>query len=313
MQNESPTSSPPLVGLGMATVDFLTLIPRLPGPDEVFPLQRLDVQGGGPVATALAAANRLGTQCAFVGEVGDDEWGEFILADFGKFEVSSEHVVRRKGGISPHSVILVDGRTGRRSILYSKGGLPGLGEQEVPVQLICGARVLHLDGFQSEAALAAARLARGAGVVVSLDAGAGEPWPSLVELLPLVDLLVVAAQFGHKLTGEEDPSSVLHGLLRWGARHAVITDGDLGAWFLSSDGEAGHVPAFPIDAVDTTGAGDTFHGAYLHAFLQGEPIGECVRFAAAAAALKCTRLGGRAGLPTAAELSAFIAGDEVRD
>jgi sulfofructose kinase len=290
----------------MATVDFLALVPRLPGPDEVFPLDRLDVQGGGPVATALAAAARLGTNCAFLGAVGGDRWGDAIVDDFRAFGVATDNLVRRSGGVSPHSVILVEAPTGRRSILYSKGSLTGLVPEELPADLIRRADALHLDGFDIDAAVAAARIARAAGVPVSLDGGAGEPWPGLPELLPLVDVLVVAAQFARHLTGEDEPGSALAGLMRWGARQAVITDGARGAWFLDGNGASGHVPAFEVEVVDTTGAGDTFHGAYLHAFLAGAPIAGCVRLGAAAAALKCASLGGRSGLPTPDRLQEFL-------
>ncbi|MEX2540844.1 MAG: PfkB family carbohydrate kinase [Trueperaceae bacterium] len=308
VQGSSATDRGPLLlGLGMATVDFLTLVPRLPGPDEVFPLQRLDMQGGGPVATALAAAARLGTGAAFAGAVGDDHWGDAIVDDFGRFGVNVDEVVRRRGGVSPHSVILVDAASGKRSILYSNGDVRGLEPAELPERLIGRAAVLHLDGFDIDAALEAARIARAAGVPVSLDGGAGEPWPGLLDLLPLVDLLVVAAQFAESVTGEKRPESALTALRRWGARQVVITDGARGAWFLGGEGDTGHVPAFDVEVVDTTGAGDTFHGAYLHAFLAGESIAGCVLFASAAAALKCTRLGGRAGLPTSDQVEAFLA------
>lgn len=306
-EGSSCTGDGPLIlGLGMATVDFLTVVPRLPGADEVFPLERLEVQGGGPVATALAAATRLGGRSAFVGAIGDDSWADVILNDFRKFGVDSGQVVCRQGGTSPHSVILVEAGTGKRSILYSKGDLEGLKAAELPHELIRQAGVLHLDGFDIEAATAAARVARSAGVPVSLDGGAGEPWPGLEGLLPSVDLLVVAAQFARHLSGEEEPEAALPHLLGRGARHAVITDGARGSWFASSDGESGHVPAFPVKAVDTTGAGDAFHGAYLHAYLGGEPIAACVRFASAAGALQCTTLGGRSGLPTEEQVRALI-------
>lgn len=294
-----------LVGLGMATVDFLTLVPRLPQPDEVYPLDRMDIQGGGPVATALAAAGKLGTPSAFIGAIGDDNWGNVITADFERYGVATEAITRRAEATSPRSIILIERATGKRSILYSMGTAADLTLDEVPGDLIRGAAILHLDGFNIEAAVAAAKMARGAGVLVSLDGGAGETWPGLDQLLPLVDLLVVARQFAAGVTGEDDPEAAGPALRGFGARQVAITDGANGAWFWS-DEDCGHQPAFPVSVVDTTGAGDTFHGAYLHAVLSGASIAACVRFASATAALKCTQLGGRCGLPGLKQVDAFL-------
>lgn len=299
------TPSPAIVGLGMVTIDVLARVPRLPGPDEVFEIPLVEVHGGGPVASAMAAAARLGSASAVVGSVGDDVWGDWIVAGLHDLGVDTTHLYRRAGEASPRSVILVEGGTGRRSIMYSTGSSLRLAVDEVPWEGLRGARALHLDGVHPAAALAAARAAREAGVTVSYDGGAGPFWPGLDDLLPLVDLLVVAKDFAARYTRLEDVAEAGAALGRWGARHVVITDGTRGAWSWV-DGLARHQPAFPVDVVDTTGAGDAFHGGYLHAYLAGEDADGCLRFASAVGALACTRLGGRAGLPNRDEVVAFL-------
>ncbi len=290
----------------MVTIDVLARVPYLPRPDEVFEVPAVEVHGGGPVASAMAAASRLGTACAVVGSVGDDAWGDWIAEGLADLGVDVTNLYRRAGAASPRSIVLVEGGTGRRSIMYSTGTSLRLAVDEVPWERLRGARALHLDGVHPAAALAAARAAREAGVTVSYDGGAGPFWPGLDDLLPLVDVLIVAREFAERYTGREDVADAAHALGRWGARHVVITDGARGAWSWVA-GRAQHQPAFAVDVVDTTGAGDAFHGGYLHAYLAGDdPVG-CLSFASAVGALACTRLGGRAGLPDRGEVESFLA------
>lgn len=299
------TPAPEIVGLGMVTIDVLARVPHLPGPDEVFEVPLVEVHGGGPVASAMAAAARLGTASVVVGSVGDDVWGDWIVAGLTDLGVDVSHLYRRAGEASPRSVILVEGGTGRRSIMYSTGTALRLAVDEVPWDRLRGARALHLDGVHPEAALAAARAARAAGVTVSYDGGAGPFWPGLDDLVPLVDVFIAAKDFATRYTGREDVADAGPALARWGARHVVITDGTRGAWSWVG-GVARHQPAFAVDVVDTTGAGDAFHGGYLHAYLAGEDPDRCIRFASAVGALACTRLGGRAGLPDRADVETFL-------
>lgn len=294
-----------VVGLGLATVDILTLAPRLPQADDVLAARQIIFQGGGPVATALVAAARLGASTAYLGPIGRGRWGEFTTAEFGRYGVETAFAPADDGDQSL-SVILIDEATGRRSILYARGGLSDLDPAAVPSALIGQARMLHLDGGHITAALVAAHMARVANVTVSFDGGAGERWPGIDELLPLVDVMVVARRFAHQYTGEDDPQAAGPALLAaYRPRQVVITDGDNGAWYW--DGRQHfHQPAFRVDVIDTTGAGDVFHGAFLYAHLQGWPPRRCLVFASATAALKCRQIGGRAGIPTRVEVDAFL-------
>lgn len=295
-----------IVGLGLATVDVMTLTPRLPGPDDVFAVDEIVVQGGGPVATALVAAARLGASTAYLGAIGSGRWGREVDAGFARYGVDASYARHGGEGEQSLSVILVQAASGRRSILYRPGTLPDLAPDEAPAAVVEGARILHLDGGHLVAALHAARLARAAGVTVSFDGGAGEKWPGIEELLPLVDVMVVARQFAATYTGEADPAAAGPALLReYGPQEVVITDGERGAWYWDGR-ERLHRPAFSVDVVDTTGAGDVFHGAYLFAHLREWGPARRLAFAGATAALKCRRVGGRAGIPSREEVEAFL-------
>lgn len=297
----------PILFLGMATQDFVSVVPRLPGPDDVIEASYVGMHGGGPAATAAVACARLGGRAEFAGALAADPVGEAIRADLQREGVGVGHLERQAAGSSPASVIVVDAPTGRRSILYSKGSgvsLEFTAELEAAVR---GASLLHLDGFHIGAALRAASAARAAGVPVSLDGGAGELWPHMDELARLADLLVVARDFARRMTGESDPAAAAERLIELGhAREVVITDGANGAWYLTP-GESGHVPAFVVDVIDTTGAGDVFHGAYALARVEGQSVGRAVRTASAVASLKCRSAGGRPGIPSRQELEAFLA------
>lgn len=294
-----------VVGIGMATVDVLTVVPRLPRPDEVYRVVRTDLQGGGPVATALVALARLGATAGYLGPVAPDPWGQFILDDFDRYGVDTSLIVRAESGTSMLSVILVEQATGSRAILYDLGHLPDLPLSDAWRAAIRGARVLHLDGGFLPLAIEAARVAREAGVLVSFDGGAGEPRPGIEALLELTDVLVVARKFAYNTTGVDDPLQAGPALRGFGASEVVITDGAAGCWLW--EGEAFiHQPAFAVPVVDTTGAGDTFHGAYLYARLQGWPARRRLAFASATAALKCTQIGGRRGIPSLPDVLAFL-------
>lgn len=302
-----------IVGLGLATIDVMTLVPRLPGPDEVFQARRILLEGGGPVATALVAASRLGASAAYVGPIAATTWGALARAGLEAEGVDTSHAPGRSEGEQAVSAILVDEPTGLRSILYRLGDVPDLARAEVPGALIESARVLHLDGGHLEAANHAAEIARRAGVVVSFDGGAGERWTGLDDLLAQVDLLVVARHFAEQHTGQADPQKAGPALLdTYRPQQVVITDGRRGCWYWDAS-QYLHQTAFAVDVVDTTGAGDVFHGAYLYAFLQGWPARQMLAFASATAALKCTALGGRAGIPTRPQVEAFLGGQSSAD
>ncbi len=297
-----------VVGLGLATLDILAQTPRLPNSNDCFPIAALEMQGGGPVATALVALARLGASCHYLGSLSADDTAWQIVTELQRSGIDTRHCPQRESGVSSASVILVEQSNGQRAILFQKSTSLDLQPEEVPEDLIKSSRALHLDGFFTTAALHAAHIARENGVLVSFDGGAGDlMWNELTELLPLVDILVVAKKFALETTGTQNVLDAGAQLLEiYQNQQVVITDGEHGSWYWDRNTHF-HQGAFQVDVVDTTGAGDTFHGAYLYAVLQLDWTPQYrLKFASAVAAMKCTQLGGRKGIPTLAETLDFL-------
>ena len=297
-----------VVGLGLATLDILAQTPRLPHSNDCFPIAALEMQGGGPVATALVALSKLGANCNYLGSIAADETATQIISELHRYGIETNFCSQRDTGVSSASVILVEQSNGQRAILFQKSTARDLQPVEVPEDLIRNACALHLDGFFTPAAIHAAHIARENDVLVSFDGGAGElMWDELTELLPLVDILVVAKKFALETIGTGDVMEAGQKLLNtYNNQQVVITDGEHGSWYWDAHTHF-HQPAFRVEVVDTTGAGDVFHGAYLYACLQPDWSPQYrLKFASAVAALKCTQIGGRKGIPTLAETLSFL-------
>jgi sugar/nucleoside kinase (ribokinase family) len=302
-----------VLGVGLASVDLLCLVERYPEPESKSGMLDFARQGGGQVGTACAAVARLGGRAAFVGRLGDDDMGRdarrFLEAD----GVDTSGVVTVAGARSILAVILVDAATGGRTVVVQQDLRTAMTEADVPYAAVARARCVHLDTHEVAAGLAAATHARAVGTRVSLDAE--KLRPGVERLVPLVDWLVCAEGFPRLFTGIADDRAALEALAALGPPVVVQTLGARGARAYVRHGTAGeHVesPGFAVPVVDTTGAGDVFHGAFALAMLDGVPAPDRVRAAMrranAAAALKCGHLGGRAGIPTRAALEHFLAG-----
>jgi sulfofructose kinase len=295
-----------VVGLGAVSVDFLCLLDSFPQRGSKTRVLQFAMQGGGLVGTALVTLARLGARVCYVGKLGKDEFSEFLVREFEREGVDLK--LKREEGILPiRAVVLVDSK-GERTIAWTDEGAPRLSPGEVePEELARSARILHLDyvGLELEAAVEIAKAARDSGTKVSIDAE--KAVPGVRRLLNLTDLLVVPEDFSYQLTGETDPEKaarLLH--RRHGSELVCITAGERGCFCLAG-GEFFHQPAFRVRVVDTTGCGDVFHGAFLYGVLRGWDLRRVARFASAVAALKCRKLGGRAGIPRLEEVEEFLA------
>jgi sugar/nucleoside kinase (ribokinase family) len=293
-----------VVGLGYCALDYLGIVPGRPEFDaDTVSLSDFAKSGGGPVSTALVALARLGARTGYIGVLGTDEGGTFLKGEFEREGVDLSRLRVQAGARSQICMVLVEAGTGRRSILcYRAAGELMLDEADRTY--LSSARYLHLDGHHMDAAITAARWARADGVKVSFDAN--RPRPRLDELLPLVDVLIASERFPPAYTAQEDLVRTGRSLLEMGPEIVVITLGPEGCLCLWEDQAILHVPGFQVDVVDTTGAGDAFHGAFLYGLLQGWEL-ECTAvFANAVAAINCTHLSGRAGLPSLSEVEAFL-------
>ena len=293
-----------VIGLGYAGWDYLGIVPQTPQFDaSTMTLAGFARSGGGPAATALVTLARLGARTGYLGVLGDDESGKQALADLRHKGVDTSHVVIRPGARSHTCMVLVEAATGRRSILCERGTLGKLVLTLADHRYISNARFLHLDGQFMDAAITAARWAKKSGVRVSLDAN--RPRPQLDKLLPLVHVLITSTGFPAAFTGLADLTQAMRALRAAGPETVVVTLGQEGCTYLEGD-KSRHVPAYPVKVIDTTGAGDAFHGAYLFGLLQGWQGRQTARFANAVAGLNCRALGGRAALPTLTEVQAFL-------
>lgn len=293
-----------IVGIGVTCIDHVSVVTRTAdGWERCGPPL---VQGGGLTATAAAAAARLGASVELWAVVGDDYHGQMIRRELAAQGVNVDRVRLVAGGRTPSSFVEVDAETGERTIYYSPGrGLPAPeGDLGFDVDAVADARALLVDGLYLQTDVAAARAAREAQAVVVADLARFDG--PVAELVGLVDALIVPEEAGLRVAGGEDFPLALARLAELGPRTPVVTVGARGCWYLA-DGRAYHCPAFPVRVVDTTGCGDSFHGAFAFAATRGWDVHESVRFSSAVAALKATKLGGRTGLPTLEEVTAFLA------
>lgn len=294
------------IGVGLVVRDVSALLERYPRADEKIRAREICESGGGPVPTALVTLARLGRKTAISALVGDDDVGRFILqglaregVDVGCVEIAPEFV-------SPTSIILVE--NGRRTILEAphEVGFPLKWEsvRKLPLE---EAESLLIDARAIDVQLAAANEVRKAEGLVVLDCG--HPREGVDELLAVSDIAVLSHTYPKALHGERsdwDVEEFLRGIRERlptsGPAIAGITLGASGCAFLDGDEGFFHLEAHPVEAVDTTGAGDVFHGAFLHAFLKTGSVRESARFANTTAAFKCKGMTGRALIPSEEEL-----------
>lgn len=293
-----------VVGMGCAAMDVVAVVERLPALDEKIHALEMDRQGGGPVGTALAVCARMGLRAAFAGQVGDDFAGRFIIEEFEREGVDLRGEVVHPATQSQISLVLVDRATGKRTVVSGRGELAEATCDRLRHETARECKILHVDGYDMDAAICFADECKMAGGVVVYDAGSVKE--GSLELLARADVAVVSRVFAEKMFGHRDWEAACRALTETGPSYTGVTLGEQGAAGLDGE-EFFEVPAFKVDpVVDTTGAGDVFHGALDVAILKGWDFKTCMTFASAVAAMKCRRLGGRAGIPTFAEATAFL-------
>lgn len=294
-----------VLGLGIVTVDDFLYVAAYPAADAKVRVSRRLRQCGGLTGTALVAAARQGARAAYAGCLGDDELSDFIRENFRVEGIDASHVDGSRKSPPIHSTIVVDESAGTRAILFQMPDDLAFGGEWPPEAVIESARVLFVDHYDADRTLRAAKIARHRGTPVVADFERDEG-PRFGELLAVADHLILSRSFAAKVTGESDPSLMIAGLRGEGRAAVIITCGEAGCWHAERGGDALHRAAFRVDAVDTTGCGDVFHGAYAASLARGEPTGRRVAVASAAAAIKAKSPGGQAGIPTLAEVEDFL-------
>ena len=292
-------SSVDVVGVGLNATDVFYLVPNYPALGGKVRIISSSVQPGGQVATALVACRRLGLTARYFGKVGDDEGGRIQLASLAREGVDARHTRVVPRTPNQVGVIVVDRSTGERTVFWDRHPRLALRASELSRDAIVSARALHLDGCDVAACRVAARWARAAGIPVVADLDT--VYSKIENLLPLVDYLVASTGFLLALARVKDPFRALGLVAREYHNPAVgMTLGENGALLLWR-GKFIYSPGFVVEAVDTTGAGDVFHGAFVYGLLAGWEMPRILDFSNAMAGLNCMALGARGGIKSRSE------------
>jgi sulfofructose kinase len=299
-----------VVGVGLNATDTLILVPHFPAYAGKAPFTREILSPGGQVASAMVACSRLGLRVKYIGAVGDDERGRVQMESLRSAALDIEHVQLRRNCANQTAYIVVDQSTGERTVFWRRDECLRIDPEQIAPEQIASARLLHIDGHDTAAVAHAARIAHTRGIPVTMDVDT--IYAGLDNVLPNVDYLIASSEFPGRLTGEGDPFRALETLQNeYGMRVAAMTVGAHGA-LARMDGKFIYSPAFVVNCIDTTGAGDVFHGAFCYAVLQEMPMREALEFSNAMAALNCTALGARGGIGGLEEIRALMARAERR-
>jgi sulfofructose kinase len=284
-----------IFGLGQCSLDYIGKVGTYPPADVKCEFSDLIIQGGGPVATALVALSRWGLSCAFSGVIGNDVFGTMITESLVQEDVDTGNIRIREDCDSQFAFIVSEPGRGRRTIFWRRPTGPALKSEEVKYEMIKKARMVHTDGLFMEATLSACKFARENGIPVSVDAGTLRD--GMLDLARFSDFFIASETFASTLVGGNDPLEACYRLSELGPRVVGVTLGDKGSLALT-DGKILQQPAYPVDAIDTTGCGDVFHAGFIYGILQEWSAGKSLDFAAWSAAMVSCEMGGRTGIPS---------------
>ena len=299
-----------VVGVGLNATDTLILLPCFPPYGGKVPFTSELVSPGGQVASAMVCCAKLGLRAKYIGAIGDDERGRVQWSSLEGTGINLDHVQLRRNCPNQSAYILVDQRTGERTVLWHRAGCLAMVPSELTDEMIACARLLHIDGHDTALVARAAAIARRHSIPVSVDVDT--IYTGFEEVLPSVDYLIASSEFPARWTGAADPLEALTRIQNeYGMRCAAMTLGAHGA-LARMDGRFFYSPGFIVSCLDTTGAGDIFHGAFCYSVVRGFSLVESLEFSNAMAALNCTALGARGGIAAYAQARALMARGERR-
>jgi sugar/nucleoside kinase (ribokinase family) len=284
-------------------MDYLITVRSMPPPGGKADAEGLCVQGGGPVPNALIALSRLGVKTALIAAVGDDLTGDLIRRETERESIRSYFIIK-KGRSSDSAYGFVEAESGRRTIALCRK--ISINARDLVLSRYPLPRAVHLDGRDLEACIKLARWGRKAGARIMFDIGSIRN--DVSPIFPLVDHLVVSDVYALGFTGKRSVKRAIKSLAGYCPGSIVVTEGIEGATGFE-DGVFYRHAAFRIKAVDTTGAGDSFHAGYLYGHLKGFDMTQRLRYGCAVAALKCAKPGARTGNPTLRQLTRFLKRD----
>lgn len=293
-----------IVGIGACVFDTLYNIPTYPKEDTKMRATASKSAGGGPAATGLVAAQKLGEHTAYIGVLSSDSGGIFLKGDFEKYGVDTSLIEIKDGYRSFASVLWLTADTAARTCVFDKGNLPALVLNDAQKEAIKKAEILMVDGNEMDAAVEAAKLARENGTKVLYDCGG--LYEGVERLLAHTDIMIPSEEFSMGHTGADTAEEAAKILFeKYSPRVVVITQGKKGG--IIYDGkEIKSYPAFTVNAVDTNGSGDVFHGAFAAAVCKGFDYEKCCLFSSAVSAIKCTGIGARESVPSFEETKKFM-------
>ena len=291
-----------VVGIVTPNVDLLCHIDKLPESNESLEITKNSWQGGGKVSTGIITAARLGLETAIIGNLGNDIYGKYCMDDFKKHNVNVKNMIMEKNKSTALCVVLSDSKTNGRNILYKKGNATLRELTSSDYNKISNSKYLHIAGC-NHIYVDAVKYARLHGTITVLDADSYSP--GLDEIMPYIDILI-ASEFVYKHYFKNDCfENNLKQFNQKGLDTVIFTFGSKGCVGRNNNGIF-KIPAYKVKVYDTVGAGDVFHGAYIFGLCQNWDAEACAKFASAVSAIKCTKIGGRAGIPTVSMTEEFI-------
>ena len=303
-----------IFGIENGCIDLNVCIPKYPVKNRGERVQDMTWQGGGKVSTGMVAAARLGAKGTLAGNFAKDAYGRFLYKDFQDHGVDLSGSYIREEGTTSMSVVVSEAETMTRNIYFKPGTLPRMDYEDVKWELLKEAKYLYISQTRDPVIRDAMRIAHENGVKVFIDADFQD---SLRDNIPNIDVFV-GSEFcfdaffpGAKDKGLENLEEEVQKIRDMGPEIVLFTFGEKGLIGKSNENGFFTVPAFKVNAVDTVGAGDVFHGAYVAALLEGKDAKEAAVMASATSAIKCTRIGGRAGIPNREVLEKYLTTGEI--
>lgn len=291
-------------GFGHCCIDYLAVLDPFPEKGMKGDVAESLVIAGGPVPIALSTAARFGCSTQFFGKVGNDADGKQICRELQEDGVDISRMIIDSNCKTARAYIWIDRNDGSRSVALDYCEANQLSKEDVDTELTACCKIFLCDNRSADATLKALKHAKAAGLITMIDAGSVRP--QFNDMLKLVDYTIVSQDLGETLLTGNNAYKTAERLVEMGTGTAVVTCGAEGSIYCNG-AETAHISGFPIDAVDTTGAGDIFHGAFIYGLLKDWELSRIVRFSNGAAALSCRRLSGRLGIPQLYEVERLTA------